>query len=211
MLKIIKIIKSKRAIEPQRKEKRARDECTSASKEIDIIALVGLVIMSSQKKREKSYRCEIRDHFGFWSFWVRYVRKRDSREDYENHFRTNGIIVLLGAFEDLHGKGIPPWTTETKVLDCSTARARASLSANSRTDEKRGVTRRTARSLSVCPSWENSLVARSRGFITRPCHIIEGDEFRECHSRSYHCTVESDGGIGTYRYGIDILFTLCQN
>jgi len=33
---------------------------------------------------------------------VGYVRKRDSREDYENRFGTNGIIVLLGAREDIH-------------------------------------------------------------------------------------------------------------
>lgn len=34
----------------------------------------------------------------------------------------NGIIVLLGAFEDIHEKGIPLRTTETKALDCSMAR-----------------------------------------------------------------------------------------
>jgi len=55
---------------------------------------------------EKRSRCEIRYRLSFRSF--RYggrergeggkeIRKRDSREDYENRFGTNGIIVLPGA------------------------------------------------------------------------------------------------------------------
>lgn len=35
---------------------------------------------------------------------MRYIRKRDSRGDYENRFGTNGIIVLLGAREDILGE-----------------------------------------------------------------------------------------------------------
>jgi len=53
-------------------------------------------------------------------------RERDSEKRFQRRlrkpFRDERNHRASWSFGDIHGKGIPPRTTETKVLDCSVAR-----------------------------------------------------------------------------------------
>jgi len=67
---------------------------------IKLIVFCDNIFRTKCKKKNFSVKFRIISVFGVSG--VGYVRKRDSREDYENRFGTNGIIMLLRAREDIH-------------------------------------------------------------------------------------------------------------
>lgn len=142
--------------------------------------------------QEKRFWCEIQNHLSFWSFWMGYVRKRDSREDYENRSGMNGIIVLLGARKDIEKRDstVDYWEEGTR-LQCGTRRL-ARIPERTKNEGRWGgwqTNRLGFHAVSFNFLVQSLLLSRKQscraGRIYKssrsPRRIIEDDEFREYH------------------------------
>lgn len=151
--------------------------------------------------QEKRFLCKIQDHLSFRSFRMRYVWKRDSRGDYENRFRTNGIIVLLGAREDIEKRDstVDYWEESTRL---QRGTRRLAWIPERTKNEGRWVGWQTNRlgfhAVSFNFLVQSLLLSRKQSCRAyriykssrSPRHIIEDDEFREYHLWRDCCMVK---------------------